>query len=383
MGKRGRTNLALVAVLAALAGCGVLRKIRDAAKSMENGIVLEDNFGTTPDGKEVTSWTLINAHGLKAVIMNYGATMVSLEVPDRNGKFADILLGAETVQGFHDSPFFGCIAGRYANRIAGGKFTLDGQPYTLAVNNGPNHLHGGDVGFNKKLWKGQSFQNENELGVILTYTSPDGEEGYPGRLAVTMTYTLTNDNEIKFEYEATTDKPTIVNLTQHNYYNLQGHDQGLILGHELMINADRYTPVDSTLIPTGELASVAGTSFDFRTPETIGARIAQVEGGYDHNFAVNGYDGGPTLRLAARVHEPTSGRVMEIHTTEPGIQFYSGNFLDGTAEGKGGAAYLKHHGFCLETQKFPDSPNKPNFPSPVLRPGEKYAHLTVHKFSTR
>jgi aldose 1-epimerase len=336
-------------------------------------------FGELPDGTAVDTYTLTNGRGLKARVMTYGATLVSLEVPGRSGRPGDIVLGYDSLDGYvKNNPYFGSTVGRYGNRIAKGKFTLDGVTYNLATNNGENHLHGGIKGYDKAVWKAEPLRGDGEVGVKFTYLSPDGEEGYPGTLKIRVTYTLAGQNELKIGYEATTDKPTPVNLTNHSYFNLAG--EGEVLGHELMINADSYTPVDAGLIPTGEIRPVKDTPFDFTSPHTIGERIAQVEGGYDHNFVLR--SGGGKLVLAVRVIEPVSGRIMEISTTEPGLQFYSGNFLDGTITGKGGRVYGKHAGFCLETQHFPDSPNKPNFPSTILRPGRIYESQTVHKFST-
>ncbi len=339
-------------------------------------------FGNLPDGSQVELFTLTNSHGLKARIMNYGATVISLDVPDRNGQRGDIVLGHDSLEGYlspAQNPYFGSIVGRYGNRIARGRFILDGVEYQLATNIGPNHLHGGLKGFDKVLWTSEPVQEEGAVGVKLRYLSPDGEEGYPGNLTVTVIYWLTDEDELKIAYEAESDKPTPVNLTHHSYFNLAGQGQGDVLGHELMLNADYFTPVDEELIPTGEIRPVAGTPWDFTKPKPIGAEIAAVPGGYDHNFVLRGETG--TLKLAARVHEPSTGRVMEIYTTEPGVQFYSGNFLDGTITGKGGKVYQKHFGFCLETQHFPDSPNHPHFPSTILRPGQKYTSLTIHKFS--
>jgi len=339
-------------------------------------------FGNLPDGSEVELFTLTNSHGLKARIMNYGATVISLEVADRNGQRGDIVLGHDSLEGYLNpaqNPYFGSIVGRYGNRIARGRFTLDGVEYQLATNIGPNHLHGGLKGFDKVLWTSEPVQEEGAVGVKLRYLSPDGEEGYPGNLTVTVIYWLTDEDELKIAYEAESDKPTPVNLTHHSYFNLAGQGQGDVLDHELMLNADYFTPVDEELIPTGEIRPVAGTPWDFTKPKPIGAEMAAVPGGYDHNFVLRGETG--TLKLAARVTEPSTGRVMEIYTTEPGVQFYSGNFLDGTITGKGGKVYQKHFGFCLETQHFPDSPNHPHFPSTILRPGQKYTSLTIHKFS--
>ncbi len=339
-------------------------------------------YGTTPDGTKCSLYTLANAHGLKAVLTDFGAILVALEAPDRKGVMADITLGYDALEGWiKDSSYLGATVGRYGNRIAKAKFTLDGKEYALAANNGENHLHGGIKGYNKVVWKAKPVTKAGARGIEFTYLSKDGEEGYPGNLACTVTYMLTDADELTIAYGATTDKATPINLTHHSYFNLAGQGTGDILGHELMLAADRYTPVDAGLIPTGELAPVKGTPMDFTTPAAIGARIGQVPGGYDHNYVLA--SGGGKLSLAARVYEPTSGRVMEISTTEPGVQFYTGNFLDGSIIGKGGKSYTKHYGFCLETQHFPDSPNKPDFPSVILKPGAKYTHTTVHKFSTR
>jgi aldose 1-epimerase len=336
-------------------------------------------FGQLPDGKNVDLYILSNTKGIKARIMTYGATLVSLEIPDRDGTIADITLGYDSIDGYIEaSPYFGSTVGRYANRIAKGKFTLNGMEYALAQNNGENHLHGGIMGFDKVVWNSEPIRKESEVGIKFMYFSKDGEEGYPGNLACTVIYMLTDDDELKISYEAETDKPTHVNLTHHSYFNLAGQGSGDILAHELMLDADNYTPVDEGLIPTGEIRSVEDSPMDFTTPQTIGDRIDQMQGGYDHNFVLR--SGRGELTLAARVYEPKSGRTMEIHTTEPGIQFYSGNFLDGSITGKSGKVYHKHYGFCLEPQHFPDSPNKPSFPSTVLNPGEKYESLTVFKF---
>ena len=345
--------------------------------------VNQESFGQTPEGREVDLYTLTNSNGLKARITNYGAILVSLEVPDRAGKLADITLGFDTLEGYlGEHPYFGAIVGRYANRIGNAKFTLNGVEYTLAANNGDNHLHGGLKGFDKVIWKLDDLKTEGRSAIVkLSYVSEDGEEGYPGNLACSVTYALTEDDELQISYEADTDKTTVLNLTNHTYFNLAGQGTGDILGHELMVDADKYTVVDEGLIPTGENRSVTNTPMDFTISASIGSRIDQVEGGYDHNYVLN--SGGGSLALCARVYEQTSGRVMEIHTTEPGVQFYTGNFLDGSVTGKGGKAYEKHYGFCLETQHFPDSPNKPTFPSVVLNPGQKYTTATVLKFSAR
>lgn len=344
-------------------------------------------FGTLPDGTAVELFTLRNASGMEVKVTNYGGIITELKVPDRDGKLDDITLGYSSIDGYlKSSPYFGAIIGRYGNRIAKAQFELDGKTYKLPANDGPNTLHGGTKGFDKVVWQAEPFEREGERGIVFTYTSPDGDQGFPGTLEARVTYTLTDKNELAFDYQATTDKPTVVNLTQHAYFNLAGDGSGDILGHELTINADRYTPVDKTLIPTGELASVEGTPFDFRTKTAIGARInadheqIQRGGGYDHNFVLN--RSGEGLQLAARVEEPKTGRVMEVHTTELGVQFYSGNFLDGSITGKNGHVYNKRNGFCLETQHYPDSPNQPSFPSTTLRPGETYTSRTVYTFST-
>jgi aldose 1-epimerase len=343
-------------------------------------------FGKTPEGKGVDLYTLTNASGVEVRAMTYGGIITSIKVPDRAGSLGDVVLGFDTLDGYlKDSPYFGAIVGRYGNRIAKGQFTLDGRTYKLAVNNGPNHLHGGVKGFDKAVWTARVVENPAGVGVELKRTSPDGEEGYPGTLNATVTYTLTDKNELIVKYEATTDKATPVNLTQHTYFNLAG--SGDILGHELMLNADRYLPVDATLIPTGELAPVAGTPFDFRKPTAIGARITQNDpqlkngNGYDHNWVLNRT--GPGLQIAARVVEPKSGRTLEVATTQPGVQFYSGNFLDGTIKGKGGTVYSQRSGLCLETQHFPDSPNHPAFPTTTLAPGQIYSTQTVFTFGVR
>ena len=350
-------------------------------------------FGMTHRGEAVSLYTLKNAHGMQAKVLDYGGIIVSLRVPDRNGRLDDVVLGFDSLGDYErGSPYFGAIIGRYGNRIARGRFTLDGRTYTLATNNGPNHLHGGVRGFDKVVWTAAQFERGDSVGLVLNYTSPDGEEGYPGTLRATVTYTLTDKNEFIFDYQATTDRPTPVNLTQHSYFNLAGDGKGDILGHVVRLNADRFTPVDSTLIPTGEIKSVAGTPFDFRTSTAIGARIDRNDEqlrygrGYDHNFVLNkGGRGGKggiegDVTLAAHVYEPTTGRVMEISTTEPGLQFYSGNFLDSTLRGKQGVVYGRRSGFAMETQHFPDSPNHANFPSTILRPGATFRSRTVFAF---
>jgi len=343
-------------------------------------------FGTTKDGVAVQLYTLRNKAGSVATISSYGGLVTSLKVADRTGAIGDVTLGYDNLDGYlKDTPYFGALVGRYGNRIARGHFTLDGQTYTLATNNGVNALHGGLKGFDKVVWAAKPFASKAGPALELNYVSKDGEEGYPGTLTVKAVYTLTEDNALKLTYTATTDKPTVVNLTHHSYFNLAG--KGDVLGHVVMIPADRYTPVDSTLIPTGELAPVAGTAFDFRTPTAIGARIGndgtqlKYGNGYDHNWVLNKTMG--DLTLMARVSEPTSGRVMEVWSTEPGLQFYSGNFLDGTITGKGGWTYQFRNGFCMEPQHYPDSPNQPNFPSVVLKPGQVYHNTIEYKFSVQ
>ncbi len=340
-------------------------------------------FGTAPGGQGVELITLTNAHGVELRAMTYGAIIISLKVPDRTGKLGDVVLGYDSLAGYvKSSPYFGAVVGRYANRIAKGEFTLDGTAYSLAINNGPNALHGGLKGFDKVVWQAESLPSPDGTGVRFHYVSKDGEEGYPGTLDATVTYTLTDSNEVRISYEATTDKPTPVNLTQHSYFNLAG--RGDVLEHILQINADRIVPVDSTLIPTGQLMPVKGTPFDFTTPHAVGERIDAADQqitfgkGYDHTFVLTRADTG--LVLAAVLKDPTSGRVLEVRTTEPGVQFYTGNFLDGTLTGKGGVVYQRRTGLCLEAHHFPDSPNQPQFPNTILRPGETYRSRTVWKF---
>jgi len=341
-------------------------------------------FGELPDGRPVRQFALRNA-GIQVVIIEYGAVIVSLHTPDHRGEAGDIVLGHETLDGYlQHSPYFGAVVGRYANRIAGGRFSLDGTTYQLAQNDGVNHLHGGARGFDKALWKGTPVREDGAPGVVLEYVSADGEEGYPGRLDVRVTYLLRAPGELHVRYHAVADRPTIVNLSQHSYFNLTASPRD-VLGHVLEINAGRFTPVDDTLIPTGELRGVDHTPFDFRAPSAIGECIAEsdhqlmVAGGYDHNFVLDRVSD-RSLALAARVLEPLSRRTMEVRTTQPGVQFYSGNFLDGSVIGKGARRYAHRTGFCLETQHFPDSPNHPSFPSTVVRPGATYAEETVFSF---
>jgi aldose 1-epimerase len=341
-------------------------------------------YGRTPEGASVDVYTLTNANGLEVRAITYGAYVVSLKVPDRQGRLDDVVLGFDTLDGYLKSgSHMGSVVGRYGNRIANAKFTLDGKTYALAANDGANHLHGGVKGFDRYVWTGEEVKKGDDVGVRFTLVSPDGDEGYPGRLEVSVTYTLTPKNELVAEYEGTTDKPTLVNLTQHSYFNLAGQQNGDILDHELQIHADKVTTAGPGLIPTGALASLDGSPLDFRKPARIGARIDQDDPqlklgrGYDHNYVVNRT--APGLVPAARLTDPKSGRVMEVHTTEPGIQLYTGNWL-GEEKGKGGRVYPRRSGVCLETQHYPDSPNRPEFPSTVVRPGETYRSKTVFAF---
>jgi aldose 1-epimerase len=367
----------------AAAGCVACSQTRSAEAPGVRARVERSAFGATADGKTVNRFTLTSRAGGEVTVISYGATITSIRVPDRTGRRADVVHGFDTIDGYLGSePYFGAIVGRYANRIAKGRFTLDGAEYRLATNNGANHLHGGIKGFDKVLWSGESFERGDAVGVTFSYTSADGEEGYPGAVTVRVTYTFGPANELAVDYTATTDKATPINLTQHTYFNLAG--DGDILGHVLSIDADRFTPVDEGLIPTGELAPVANTPFDFRTPTPIGARIEdghqqiQYGKGYDHNWVLADQPG--SLRHAARLVDPSSGRTLDVATTEPGIQFYSGNFLDGTIKGKGGRVYQRRSGLCLETQHFPDSPNHANFPSTILRPGQTFQSKTTFTF---
>ncbi len=348
--------------------------------------VNEEVFGSLPDGREVKIFTLTNRHGMRARVTEFGAILVSLEAPDRDGRPAHVALGYDSLAGWlGDRAFLGASVGRFGNRIAAGRFTLDGREYRLATNNEPGgipcHLHGGKIGFHKLLWSGEAAAGNS---VVFSRVSPDGEEGYPGNLACRITYTLTDDNELKWQAEATTDAPTVVNLVHHSYWNLSGDPSVLIDDHELVLAADHYLPTDAGQIPTGELAAVAGTPMDFTEPAVIGARVdddfeaLRLAGGYDHAWVLRPGDG---VRPAARLKDPKTGRVMSILTNQPAIQFYSGNFLDGSLTGREGVAYARRSGLCLETEGFPDAPNRPNFPSAVLRPGETYRHLMIHRFS--
>jgi aldose 1-epimerase len=378
--KKPSTLGALSFILLALTSCS-----KQAETTTDNG-VKEEIYGKMPDGREVRIFTLTNKNGLKARVTEYGAILVSMETPDKSGKFADITHGYETLAGWlTNTSYFGSSVGRFGNRIKDGKFTLEGKEYKLATNNDPGgipcHLHGGTQGFDKVLWSGKPI---NSNGVELTYLSKDGEEGYPGNLSVKVTYTLTADNELKWETEATTDAPTILNVVHHSYWNLSGDPNTSINDHLLTLNAPSYLPTDVGLIPTGEIAPVAGTPMDFTKATSIGERLAadfealKFGGGYDHAWVLEKGEG---VRLASKLHDPKSGRTLEISTNQAAIQFYGGNFLDGTVAGKGGVKYPHRSALCLETEGFPDAPNKPNFPSSVLRPGETYRHTMIHKFS--
>ncbi len=376
---------AFVIMATALGACG------GTTEAPPTGVT-KSAFGGTADGDSVDLYTLTNENGVTMSVTNYGGIVTSLRAPDREGQMDDIVLGFDSLAGYTSeayeaaNPYFGALIGRYGNRIADGKFTVGGQTYTLETNDGPNHLHGGEEGFDRVVWDAEPVRKNGKVGLVLTHISPDGHGGYPGRLDVEVTYTLTDANELVVDYRATTTKATPVNLTQHSYFNLDGHANGSILDHELMIHAEAFTPVDATLIPIGDVRSVAGTPLDFRDPTPIGRRIDQdnrqleIAGGYDHNFVLARQDR-DSLHLAARVYEPDSGREMEVLTTEPGLQFYSGNFLDGSITGKRGAVYSQHSGFALETQHFPNSPNEPDFPSTILEPDETYTSRTVYRFS--
>jgi len=380
-----RKMIALISFSFACILAGVIAVNVDAATAG----MTKKSFGKTPDGSEITFYTLTNANGMEVGIINYGAIVVCIKVPDRSGKFADVVLGFNSLDGYEsDNPYFGAIVGRYGNRIAKGEFKLDGKTYALAKNNGLNSLHGGVKGFNKVVWSARDASKPGLPAIHLTYLSKDGEEGYPGNLTVEVTYTLTAQNELKIDYALTTDKDTVANVTNHSYFNLAGEGSGDILKHELILNANKFTPVDDTLIPTGELKPVAGTPFDFGKSTAIGARIEQDDQqlkygkGYDHNWVLN-RAAGAAISLAARLHDPSSGRTLEVWTTQPGVQFYSGNFLDGTIHGKSGHVYGQRSGLCLETQHFPDSPNRANFPSTTLKAGAHFHSTTIFKFSAK
>ena len=371
-----------IIIILAIAPVMIACKQQYAAK-VQN--IARAEFGKLPDGRLVDLYTLTNKNGLIIKVTNYGGTVTALSVPDKNGTLIDIVLGFDDLKEYlKATAYFGAIIGRYGNRIAKGKFTIDGITYPLAKNNGPNTLHGGIIGFDKVIWEATEINDTRGVGLKLNYLSKDGEEGFPGNLDLKVTYMLTNADEFRIDYEATTDKATPLNLTQHNYFNLAGAGNGDVLGHQVMINAQRYTVVDSTLIPTGELRDVKGTPFDFTQPQAIGAKINELGGkpvGYDNNYVLK--SGGAKLAMAAKVTEPVSGLVMEIYTDQPGVQFYTGNFLDGTITGKDGKVYNQYYGFCFETQKFPDSPNQPTFPNSILKPGETYKSTTIYKFSNQ
>ena len=379
-----------VLLLGLAATFAVAQPPKDPPMKARTGPAYEETpYGKTPDGTAITQYTLTNRNGMVVRCITYGGIITEIHAPDKSGKLEDVALGFDKIEDYvKPHPYFGSNAGRSANRIAKGKFKIDGKEYTLATNNPPSHLHGGKEGFDKKVWKGEPFLAASGPGVKFTYSSKDGEEGYPGNLSATASYTLSDNNELVVEYRATTDKPTLCNLAHHSYFNLAGHNSGDILGHEIQIFAKNYTPTDETLIPTGKIEPVAGTPFDFTKPKPIGKDLKAAGGdpiGYDLNYVL---DKGTTERpeLAARVTEPKSGRVLEVLTTEPGLQFYTGNFLDGTNTGKGGAVYKQYNGFCLEAQKFPDSINKPEWKeksNPVLRPGEVYKQTTVYKFGVK
>jgi aldose 1-epimerase len=370
-----------------LASAGLVAACFVGCASMSKGEPIKKaSFGKTADGTPVEIYTLRTEKGMEARIMTYGGAVVSLKVPDKKGKFGDVVLGYDKLGGYlTNSPYFGALIGRYGNRIANGKFSLDGQEYTLALSNAPNHLHGGLKGFDKVVWKATPIETADGPSLELTYLSKDGEEGYPGNLSVTATYTVTEENELRLDLEATTDKDTVCNLTHHSYFNLRG--SGDVLDHVVQINASKFTPVDSNSIPTGELKSVDGTPFDFLKPTAIGARInaddQQIKfgNGYDHNFVLDKFP--HEFGLAATIYEPTSGRVMEVWTTAPGLQFYTGNYLDGTMKGKGGWIYQQRDGFCFEPQGFPDAPNHPDFPTTELKPGDIYKNTIIYKFFVR
>jgi aldose 1-epimerase len=376
--KRTRSLSSLLFVLALLLGVATVHA----------QTITKEGFGKTAEGENVDLYTLTNSKGMQAKIMSYGGIVTTLTAPDRNNKYADVVLGFNNLDSYlKGHPYFGALVGRYGNRIAKGRFTLNGTEYKLAVNNGENHLHGGIKGFDKVVWTAKSMKTKLGPALSLTYVSKDMEEGYPGNLTVNVVYTLTNNNELRLDYTASTDKDTVTNLTHHSYFNLAGEGNGDILNHQMLLRASSFTPTDAGSIPTGELKNVVGTPFDFQNSTTIGARIndndqqLQFGGGYDHNWVLNGNMG--TLRQAAIVSEPTTGRVLEVWTTEPGIQFYTGNFLDGTLTGKSGKIYQKRFGLCLETQHYPDSPNQPKFPTTTLKKGATYHSTTIYKFSAK
>lgn len=372
-----RLTLLLCASLAfSFAGCSM--GPNTAPQTFASPTISQRQFGVTRSGVKVDEFTLSSGTGVTTSIITYGGIVRTLQIPDRNGKSADIVLGFDNLLPYEERhPYFGTLTGRFANRIAKGSFMLDGKRYSLAVNNGPNHLHGGLQGFDRAVWNARTATKPDSASLILSHVSPDGDEGYPGELSVEVTYTLSSNNTLRIDYTATTTKPTPVNLTSHSYFNLAGHSAGDVLNQKIEIHADRIVAVDDTLIPTGELQPILSTPFDFQKPRAIGDRIAEVAPGYDHTYVLENSLG---FRRAAYAWDPDSGRALEVVTSEPGVQFYTGNFLDGSQRGKGGVAYQKHAGFCLETQHFPDSVNQPSFPSAILRPGERYQQSTVFKF---
>jgi len=370
-------GLSMILLVALFSSCNSEEQNASAEKEVT---IHKEPFGKLEDGRQVSLFTLTNANNMEVKIMTYGGTVTSIRTPDKEGNMDNVVLGFDSLDKYLAGvPYFGALIGRYGNRIEDGIFSVDGKEYELATNDGDNHLHGGEKGFDKRLWDAKALEDGS---LQLHYLSEDGEEGYPGNLDVTVFYTLTNDNELKIEYEATTDKATPVNLTNHSYFNLSGHPDSTILDHQLKIKAQEYTPVNDELIPTGELAQVEGTPFDFTEFHKIGTRIDQVEGGYDHNFVLD-RTAGDSLFHAATVYSPASGRELKVFTTEPGLQFYSGNFLDGSLKGPDGTPFVKHAALCLETQHFPNSPNEPDFPSTILQPGETYQTTTIYQFSIR
>ena len=370
-----------IIIVMAFSACNFNSQKNKKEKTQNKMTINKEIFGKI-DKQKIFIYTLVNKNGITAKITNYGGILTSLLVPDKNGNFKDIVLGFDNLDDYLKShSYFGAIVGRYANRIADGKFTLDGKEYNLAINNDPNHLHGGIIGFDKVVWNTEEIKIKNAVGIRLSHLSIDGDEGYPGNLGIIINYFLTDSNELKIEYKAVTDKATPVNLTHHSYFNLLGAGEGNILSHELMIDADKYTIVNKDFIPTGKLIEVKSTPFDFTSAKMIGKDISNVEGGYDHNFVLNNFSG--EIRKVAEVIEIESGRKMTVLTDQPGMQFYTGNFLDGTETGKNNKVYEKHFGFCLETQYFPDSPNQVDFPSTILQAGKTYYHKTIYKFSTQ
>jgi aldose 1-epimerase len=377
----------LIAIIASLTSCGGTHSngnetsTADTMSTTKTSSVAQQKYGNA-DGKDIMQYTLTNAAGMVVKIINYGGTITNIMVPDSSGNFGDVVLGFDSLAGYlkKENPYFGCITGRYANRIAKGKFSIDGKSYQLPINNNGNTLHGGVNGFNRKFWAAQVLPGDSS--IRLSYESKDGEEGFPGNCNVEVTYSLSQNNELKIEYKATTDKPTAVNITNHSYFNLSAGRDSTVLGHEIFINADKYVAVNNQLIPTGELPEVKGTAMDFTVPGKIGTDLEKVAGGYDHTYVLNKKNSN-VPELAVAVRDPSSGRYMELFTTEPGVQFYSGNFLDGSLTGKNGMKYVKHGGLALEAQHFPDSPNQPNFPNTILRPGETFSQTTVYKFSVK